>query len=70
MSARSRRRSCSPSALQIERSPEWSRATSWPAAVAALHSATISSSESGAVSTMRAPGGQWSSSAFGTSEPA
>jgi len=33
-------------------------------------SATISSSDIGAVSRMRAAGGQYSSRAFGTSEPA
>ena len=33
----SSRRNCSPIALQIDRSPEWSRATSLPAAVASTH---------------------------------
>jgi hypothetical protein len=66
----SSRRSCSPRALQIDRSPEWSRAISSPASVARAISATISSSDIGAVSMMRAPGGQCPSSAFGTSEPA
>ena len=59
--ARFRRRNCSPMALQIERSPEWSRATSSPLAVASTQSAMIASRSSGAVSTIRAPGGQWSS---------
>ena len=56
-------------ALKIERSPECSRATSRRAR-APRDCPTIASSSSGAVSTIRAPGGQWSSSAAGTSEPA
>jgi hypothetical protein len=43
---------------QIDRSPECSRATSCPAAWAWAISATIASSASGAVLTIRAPGGQ------------
>ncbi len=52
-------RSCSASALNTERSPDWSRATSCPAMCAATNSASISSSASGAVSTMRASSGQY-----------
>ena len=56
-SARSRR-ICSPIADQTDRSPECSRATSWPAAWAVAISSMIRSSDRGAVFTIRAPGGQ------------
>ena len=57
----SSRRSCSPTALQIERSPDCRRATSSPALVGLANSATIASRSRGAVSTMRAPGGHQAS---------
>ena len=56
-SARSRR-ICSPMADHTDRSPECSRATSCPASWATRISAMISSSDSGAVFTTRAPDGQ------------
>ena len=51
---RSSRLICSATALHTERSPECSRATSWPARWAATYSCSISSSDIGAVSTLRA----------------
>jgi hypothetical protein len=63
-------RVCSPMADQTERSPEWRRATSCPAAWAAAISAMMASRSRGAVFTIRAPGGQWARIASGTSEPA
>ena len=65
-----RRRNCSPIADHTERSPECSRATSLPCACAAAISPMIASSDSGAVLTMRAPGGQCARISCGTSEPA
>ena len=53
-----------------DRSPECSRATSWPAAWAVAISSMISSRDSGAVLMTRASAGQWERIASGTSEPA
>ena len=61
---------CSATALHTDRSPECSRATSLPAACAAAYSASISSSDIGAVSTMRALSGQYCSSSADMIEPA
>ena len=52
------RRICSPMADQTERSPECSRATSWPASWAALISSMIWSRFMGAVLMIVAPLGQ------------
>ena len=65
-----RRRSCSPIADQTDRSPECRRATSWPASVAALHSAMMASRSRGAVLMIRAPAGQWLRISSGIREPA
>src|ERR1019366_2517550 len=70
MESRSTARICSPSALHIERSPECRRATSSASRCARENSAQIPSRLIGAVSMMRAPFGQYSSKARGTSEPA
>src|SRR5580693_2317524 len=70
MPARSRRRACSATALNTAGSPEQSRTTSSPAASASTMAAMISSSVRSAVSTSRAPGGQWARTSAGTRLPA